>query len=58
MNRLNFKDWRGDEYTFLQHNTGEIKVTKKSRLKEGSHVIDFSSEAIEKFQEFLALEVT
>jgi hypothetical protein len=56
MNRLNFKDSRGDEYTYIRYNTGEAKVTKKSRVNDGYRIIDLSAEAVEKLYEFLELE--
>ncbi len=56
MNRINFKDRRGDEYTFLQFNMGDLKITKKSRFSDGSHKIDFSAEAAEKLHKFLHIE--
>jgi hypothetical protein len=56
MNRLNFKDSRGDEYIYIRYNTGEVKVTKKSRLSDGSHIIDFRADAVEKLHEFLHLK--
>ncbi|HMB46287.1 MAG TPA: hypothetical protein VKL21_10735 [Candidatus Methanoperedens sp.] len=56
MNRLIFKDRRGDEYVFIRYSTNEIKATKKSQLSEGYHQIDFSAEAIEKLHELLHQE--
>jgi hypothetical protein len=56
MNRLNFKDHRGDEYVFIRYNTNEIKVTKKSKLNNGFHKIDFSPESIEKLHELIHQE--
>lgn len=52
MNRLNFKDRRGDEYTFIQYSTNDVKVTKKSVLRTGLHQIEFSAEAVELFKDF------
>jgi len=53
MKRLNFKDRRGDEYTFIQFSTGEVKVTKKQKAGAGAiREIDFSAEAIEKLKGF------
>lgn len=58
MNRLNFKDRRGDEYTFLRYNTNDVRVTKRSKVSDGSHQIDLSAEAVEKLETFLDSEGT
>lgn len=56
MNRLNFKDGRGDEYTFIRYSTNEVKVTKRSGLRAGFHQIEFSAEAVEKLHDLLDSE--
>jgi hypothetical protein len=53
MNRLNFKDGRGDEYTYVRYSTDEIKITKKKAHSPGYHEIEFSEEAIERLKGFL-----
>jgi hypothetical protein len=58
MNRINFKDRRGDEYLFIRYSTNEIKVTKRSGSSDGYRQIDFSAEAIEKLHELLHQEET
>jgi len=53
MNRLNFKDTRGDEYTFIRYSTNDVKAVKRSGSKDGLRQIEFSAEAVEKLRGFL-----
>ena len=53
MNRFNFIDRRGDDYTFLQYSSNEIRITKKDKNNDLFHQIVFSAEAIENLQKFL-----
>lgn len=56
MKRLNFKDSRGDNYTFVLYNTNDVKITKLRRRNTGIHQIELSAETVERFREFLERE--
>ena len=56
MNRLNFKDTRGDEYTFIRYSTNDVKVTKRLKARGAFYQIEISAEAVEKFHELLNSE--
>ena len=52
MNRDKFKDRRGDEYSFVYYNSGEVDVRKKK--KNGSvFQVSYSDEAVDRLKDFL-----
>lgn len=54
MIRRNFKDSRGDEYTFTLYSTNDVKITK--RRGDGIHFVELSSDAVEQLKDLLEEE--
>lgn len=52
MDRDKFTDRRGDEYSFVHYNSGEMDVRKKKKRGSIFHV-SFSDEAVERLGGFL-----
>lgn len=58
MERLNFTDRRGDEYTFIRYSANDVRITKKpKKLISGFHRVELSEEAAEELQDFLRMGV-
>ncbi len=51
MKRDSFSDSRGDEYLFLEYETGEIRISKETAT--GIHVAQLSQDAAARLREFL-----